>query len=106
MSFTRVARLDLQLGRGNDEVDSTGGTGTGNLTMDTPLIVNGEEGNDMVVGGTGADALFGGDGSDTLVGKAGDDLLFTQDGVSGNDSATGGAGSDTCHADPGDSCVP
>ena len=106
LSFTGVERLDLQMGRGDDEVDSTGGTGTGNLTMDTPLIVNGEDGNDMIVGGTGSDALFGGPGSDTLVGKAGDDLVYTQDGVSGNDSATGNAGDDVCTADPGDSCVP
>jgi Ca2+-binding RTX toxin-like protein len=106
LGFTSVERLDLQLGRGNDQVESTGGTGTGNLTMDTPLIVNGEDGNDTIVGGTGPDALFGGAGSDTLVGHAGDDLLFTQDGVNGNDSATGGAGSDVCHADAGDSCVP
>jgi len=107
LGFQGVERVDLQMGRGNDEVDSTGGTGTGNLTMDTPLIVNGEDGNDIIVGGTGPDALFGGPGSDTLVGKAGNDLLFTQDGVNGNDNATGNAGDDDCgHVDPGDSCVP
>jgi len=107
LGFQSVETVDLQMGRGNDDVVSTGGTGTGNLTMDTPLIVNGEEGNDTIVGGTGSDALFGGPGSDTLVGKAGNDLLFTQDGVNGNDNATGNAGDDDCgHVDPGDSCVP
>jgi Ca2+-binding RTX toxin-like protein len=106
VSFTSVERLDLQMGSGDDVLDSNGGSGTGSLKMDIPEIVYGGDGKDMIVGSTGSDELVGDAGPDTLVGQAGDDLLFTQDGVSGNDSATGGAGSDSCHADPGDSCVP
>src|ERR1700716_4072602 len=64
-------------------------------------ILNGDEGNNTIVGGSdndliqgfgGNDFLQGGGGADTVLGGTGNDAV---DGNDGNDSVEGGAGNDT-----------
>lgn len=56
------------------------------------MTFNGGNGNDLLQGGSGADNLDGGDGDDTLVGDAGNDTLT---GGANNDQIFGGTGSNT-----------
>jgi Ca2+-binding RTX toxin-like protein len=62
----------------------------GNLAALVPLVLDGGDGNDTLLGSNGADLIFGG---------AGDDFI---DGNQGNDTAFGGADNDTFRWDPGD----
>ncbi|HSD77672.1 MAG TPA: hypothetical protein VLA98_09715, partial [Solirubrobacteraceae bacterium] len=55
---------------------------------DIPSILNGEQGNDTLTGGSAADTLNGDGGIDTLDGGAGDDVIETD----GHDAATGYGG--------------
>ena len=59
----------------------------------------GSAGNDMLIGGDGNDTLLGGSGNDVLLGQAGDDKL---DGGAGNDTLLGGAGNDSILGGAGD----
>jgi len=71
-------------GQGNDQITAHGGAN----------ILNGNLGNDTVIGGGGDDTLRGGQGADALTGGAGNNHLF---GDLGNDTLTGGGGADTFH---------
>jgi hypothetical protein len=64
----------IALGGGADRYDGRAATSSAR--------VDGEDGDDVLIGGTGADVLSGGDGDDRIDGGAGDDVL------------TGGAGRD------------
>jgi Ca2+-binding RTX toxin-like protein len=66
---------------------------------DAPAVLEGNLGNDFIVGGRGADLLVGGLGDDTLLGNDGADLLV---GDFGSDVLTGGAGSDRFFLRPSD----
>lgn len=57
-------------------------------------LVFGHGGNDILAGGDGEDKLVGGDGNDRLDGGWGDDVLF---GGAGNDVLIGGPGQDILH---------
>lgn len=54
--------------------------------------LRGEEGNDLIRGGAGDDEIIGDEGGDTLYGGSGDDLI---EGRRGNDVIRGGSGEDT-----------
>jgi Ca2+-binding RTX toxin-like protein len=77
----------------NDSIDGSDST--------VALTLSGEEGNDVIQGGTSNDVLRGDAGNDRLVGNAGNDTLEGGDGAdtleggAGNDSLSGGAGNDT-----------
>lgn len=75
-------RMFLNGGTGNDTI-------TGSRDSDS---INGDGGDDSVVGGLGNDRIDGGDGNDTLNGEAGNDTLL---GNLGNDMALGGDGDDS-----------
>ena len=106
VSLTRFDRIRVDAGRGDDlvRVDETSGA----FTTTTPTEVNGQEGNDTLVGGSGPDTLNGDAGNDNLVGGLGDETLNGGDGndaVDGNqgaDVAILGAGDDRFTWDPGD----
>jgi Ca2+-binding RTX toxin-like protein len=78
---------------GNDQItleESNGALPRANLS--------GEEGSDMLTGGSGADILNGGPGNDTLVGRGGADTLF---GGADNDTLIGGDADDQVFGDAG-----
>jgi Ca2+-binding RTX toxin-like protein len=58
----RFNRIRVNAGRGDDlvRVDESNGA----FTTTTPTQLNGQRGNDTLVGGSGADTLNGGDGND------------------------------------------
>ncbi|MEL6464477.1 MAG: tandem-95 repeat protein [Pseudomonadota bacterium] len=115
------------------EHSQDGGNNSGiNITdvyFDAPIIDDGDDGNDTLLGGEGDDTLygeggndllrggddndllFGGDGNDRLEGGKGDDLLDggaggdTLIGGSGDDTALGGAGNDEIWVGSGDDSV-
>jgi Ca2+-binding RTX toxin-like protein len=91
--LSTVTLLRIDAGKGNDSVH-----------LDANVMVNaqinGNKGNDILVGGGGADVLLGAQGKDSLTGGDGDDqldggvasdLLF---GGNGNDHLQGGNGKD------------
>jgi Ca2+-binding RTX toxin-like protein len=79
----QVARVQADMGAGNDTVNLAG------LTRPTSII--GAKGNDLLIGGDGNDLLSGGAGNDTLEGGDGSDVLT---GLDGDDSILGGNGDD------------
>lgn len=96
---------NLTGGAGNNTLIATAFTGTGTVTLnggggnDTLLgsasrvnVLNGDDGNDSLQGGSLKDTLSGGNGNDSLLGMGEADKLFGQD---GNDTLLGGTGNDT-----------
>jgi Ca2+-binding RTX toxin-like protein len=55
-----------------------GGLGNDTLRNDTNTasLIDGGDGNDLLVGGSNADVIFGGDGVDVIFGRGGNDFLF------------------------------
>ena len=99
----RSIRVDARRGDDRVRIDEANGA----FTTTTPTQVNGQRGNDTLIGGS-ADTLNGGDGNDNLVGGSGAETLIGGD---GNDAADGnqgadvallGAGNDRFTWDPGD----
>ena len=74
-----------------------GNNGNDSIVMDKsiniPVTLYGDAGNDTLAGGSGNDVLYGGTGSDSLDGGAGNDTLI--DVNSGNDTLSGGEGTDS-----------
>ena len=66
---------------------------------DGDQLLNGTAGADIISGGGGNDILYGNGGDDVLNGDAGDDTLFGGD---GNDILSGGAGNDVLDGGAGD----
>ena len=56
------------------------------------LVINGGDGDDVIVGSSLNDTIYGGAGNDSVRGGAGNDLI---DGEGGDDTLNGGAGDDT-----------
>jgi Ca2+-binding RTX toxin-like protein len=88
--------LTINGGDGNDSLDASA-----DVQGDVHLRLNGDNGNDRIIGsvnddtidgGAGRDTLFGGSGSDTIFGGADNDAI---NGGGGDDSLTGDAGNDT-----------
>jgi hypothetical protein len=84
----RFARILVQGRGGNDAVriDETNGV----FTTSTPTTIDGQRGDDTLLGGSGDETLIGGDGADVV------------DGNRGADTADLGAGDDRFIWDPGD----
>ncbi|NEQ54133.1 MAG: calcium-binding protein [Leptolyngbya sp. SIO3F4] len=60
-------------GAGNDFLDASG--------TFTPVIADGGDGNDILIGGAGNDILIGGNGINLLIGGAGNDILIGGNGI-------------------------
>jgi len=73
-------------GQGADSINASASTGHN--------IVNGNLGDDRLVGGSGGDTLRGGQGDDVIVGGSGGDWIS---GDKGSDTLTGGGGADIFH---------
>ncbi len=76
-----VGAIEVQLGDQDDRVELRAGYGH----------IEGDEGNDVLIGGPAIDTVWGGEGNDILVGGDGDDLL---DGDASNDGSKAQAGGD------------
>ena len=83
-----VKTIRISGGSGNDriEIDESAGA------IQTPTELRGEDGNDVIVGGSGNDTIYGGRGNDRLIGNASNDRIF---GEAGDDYLEGGLGADT-----------
>jgi Ca2+-binding RTX toxin-like protein len=107
-SFERreIAKIAVNAGNGGDSVRIDESNGVFGDTI--PTTLDGENGNDRLVGGAGAGTLIGGNGNDTLAGGSGAEKLLggngndSIDGNRGNDAAFMGNGNDTFVWDPGD----
>jgi Ca2+-binding RTX toxin-like protein len=84
----RFERIVVKAGGGNDTVriDETNGV----FTTTTPTTIDGQRGDDTLLGGSGNETLVGGDGADVV------------DGNRGADTADLGSGDDRFIWDPGD----
>ena len=89
---------NVVLGDGNDTFTAEPG-----FNGDIVFTVNGEDGNDVLVGTAAYDQIYGGPDNDTITGGGGDDELFGDEGEdvfradtgAGQDQVDGGAGYDT-----------
>jgi hypothetical protein len=91
ITYEGNVQIDLEGQDGNDLITGEGGHGTGGPSPET-LNLNGQGGNDTIIGSPTSDRnLDGGYGDDRVYGKQGTDRI----GVCGNDVAYGGRGSDS-----------
>jgi Ca2+-binding RTX toxin-like protein len=103
-SFSSIEQIEL--GAGDDFVDLTA-HGNGGVDYARNIIIHGDDGSDVIIGGAGMDTLYGGSGNDlifgwrgadTIYGGAGDDTLYGDDlgfnGIAGDDILYGQAGND------------
>jgi Ca2+-binding RTX toxin-like protein len=105
IGITKTEQLIVNGGGGSDTI-----TGSLALAGIIGLTLNGDAGDDTLIGGGDADILSGGDGNDTLVGGArgdtldggaGDDLIAWNNG-DGDDTIAGGGGEDTAQINGSD----
>jgi Ca2+-binding RTX toxin-like protein len=68
LSATDVTLVTFSGGAGNDLFDGSG--------THTPIVANGDAGDDTLIGGSADDVLAGGDGIDTLTGNGGSDRFL------------------------------
>ena len=94
--FPNLAEVDLDGEAGNDTVIGTGQSDTV-MGGDDNDMLEGLDGFDSLEGGLGLDTLLGGDGDDTIVGgtETGPGEGDSLDGGDGQDSMLGGLGLDT-----------
>jgi hypothetical protein len=96
----RFERIRVRAGAGNDRVRIDESQLV--FTDDTPTTVDGQRGNDTLLGGAGAETLIGGRGVDLVDGNRGDDVAvlgtgadrFVWDPGDGSDSVRGRGGRD------------
>src|SRR5205823_566660 len=93
----RFSSIRVYARGGDDNVRADESNGA--FTTTTPTQLNGQRGNDTLVGGSGADTLNGGSGDDNLVGGSGNELLVGGD---GNDAIDGNQGADVAFMGAGD----
>jgi Ca2+-binding RTX toxin-like protein len=84
-----VQSIRVEMGAGDDQITIDDSQGT--FTDTIPTLLNGQDGNDALLGGRGGEVLMGGEGADLMLGAAGADTLF---GEGGDDRLFGGAGFD------------
>jgi Ca2+-binding RTX toxin-like protein len=84
-----VLRIEVEMGGGDDQISIDDSQGA--FTDTIPTLLDGQDGNDAIVGGRGGEVLFGGEGADLLLGGAGADSIL---GEGGDDHIFGGAGVD------------
>jgi Ca2+-binding RTX toxin-like protein len=86
------SEIEILVGDGHDHAHIAG-------NIDTPVFMNGGDGNDYLIAGRGPTTLLGGAGNDKLIGGRADDVLR---GGSGNDYLNGGSGDDQLFGGSGD----
>ncbi len=93
LSGVSLTVLSINGGDGNDTLDASAG-----VLGDVRLRLNGDAGNDRIIGSVNDDTIDGGLGRDTLLGGSGNDTLF---GGADNDAVNGGSGDDSMTGDDG-----
>ena len=93
-SASRAKTIEIFAGAGNDTINLGGGIARS--------YVQGDAGNDKIIGNEFANGLYGNTGNDTINGAGGDDLLFGGDGA---DLIYGGDGNDRVYAEAGNDTV-
>lgn len=106
-SFSSIEQIEM--GAGDDIVDLSA-RGPSGVDYAKNIIIRGDSGNDIIIGGAGMDTIYGDDGNDlllgwrgadTLYGGAGDDTIYGDDfgfnGIAGDDFLYGQAGNDTLY---------
>lgn len=96
-SINCAALVVVNGGEGNDLI-----TGQGSKLGLIRLSLNGDGGNDTIVGSEGSDSINGGAGNDAVNGRAGNDAIMGGD---GNDTLAGSLGNDTINAGNGNDFV-
>jgi uncharacterized delta-60 repeat protein len=89
-AFHAFSRIEISGAGGDDLIDASSSL--------VPVVADGGDGNDSILGGAGADSLVGGNGRDSLFGGRGDDTLL---GGNGNDYLNGGPGKDHLFGEAG-----
>ncbi|MGF1513021.1 MAG: calcium-binding protein, partial [Elainellaceae cyanobacterium] len=73
LTGSTVERVVFSGGEGDDFLNASG-------TL-TPVVADGGDGNDILIGGAGDDLLIGGNGADLIIGGAGNDILVGGEGT-------------------------
>jgi len=103
--------LHLLGGDGDDHIVNNTQTAihpTNPAITGVPSVIEGQAGDDVLVGANSTDVIFGGAGVDALFGRGGDDFLFSDIDIDGAESAENGDlldGGDEVTATPGDSAA-
>jgi Ca2+-binding RTX toxin-like protein len=95
-----VARIRVEMGGGDDHITIDDSQGA--FTDTIPTVLDGQDGNDALLGGRGGELLMGGAGHDVMLGSAGADALLGED---GDDRLFGGAGIDKLDGGLGENVV-
>jgi len=92
INITQVTGITVNGGDGPNDINLTG-VNSGSFTKLTSVRINGNAGNDTILGTLDLnDTIVGGDGNDELTGQNG---LNSIDGGHGDDTISGGLGNDT-----------
>lgn len=81
-------------GQGNDDITASGNSNA--------MQINGDAGDDTLIGGAGADSLLGGDGNDHVTGGSGAAMVF---GNAGDDVLVASAGASTVYGGQGNDLI-
>jgi Ca2+-binding RTX toxin-like protein len=96
----QITRVVIDGNGGNDNIDCT--------TLKTKCSIDGDDGDDTVIGSEKSDRIDGGEGEDSLIGGKGSDNMRGEDdddivrGGKGNDTVNGGSGEDNLTGDEND----
>ncbi len=102
-SFSHFSGATTGTFEGFELVSGTAFADTLNASASTSdVILDGEGGNDLLLGGSGQDQIDGGDGDDVVFGGEGND---TVDGGAGNDTLYGGGGADSITGGDGNDTI-
>ena len=86
-SLGQISRVTIDAGNGNDRVDCT--------TLKIPVSIDGDDGDDTIIGSEKSDRIDGGPGGDSINGGKGND---TVEGNDGEDRLTGDENDDFLNA--------
>lgn len=94
--LNQVREIRFEGSSSDDRLDAS------RLNVAIPLMANGGNGDDILIGGLGSNQLWGGNGNDHLVGQFANDTI---EGQSGDDTIQGGAGNDILRGGDGSDFV-
>jgi Ca2+-binding RTX toxin-like protein len=95
-----VQRIRVEGGGGDDQITIDDSLST--FTDTIPTVLNGQDGNDAMIGGRGGEIFYGGEGADMMLGGPGADVML---GEGGDDRLFGGAGVDKIDGGTGENVI-